>query len=121
MSHSLEYFKNGEHSPDTREKTFEGMAAQVQMNRDESSSAPGSCFYSYSCVDGDNETENGVDFFTYMKDNKFQNKAMPYTCCRKARATTEGFSMWLKISRHTYIIIGTNFLKVTRNVRRQLP
>ena len=76
VSHSLEYFKNGEHSPDTREKTFEGMAAQVQMNRDESSSAPGSCFYSYSCVDDENETENGVDFFTYMKNNKFQNKAL---------------------------------------------
>ena len=76
VSHSLEYFKNGEHSPDTREKTFEGMAAQVQMNRDESSSAPGSCFYSYSCVDDENETENGKDFFTYMKNNKFQNKAL---------------------------------------------
>ena len=76
VSHSLEYFKNGEHSPDTREKTFEGMAAQVQMNRDESSSAPGSCFYSYSCVDGTNEMENGVDFFTYMKNNKFQDKAL---------------------------------------------
>ena len=76
VSHSLEYFKDGEQTPDTREKTFEGMAAQVQMNRDESSSAPGSCFYSYSCVDDENETENGVDFFTYMKDNKFQNKAL---------------------------------------------
>ena len=76
VSHSLEYFKNGKQTPDTREKTFEGMAAQVQMNRDESSSAPGSCFYSYSCVDDENETEKGVDFFTYMKDNKFQNKAL---------------------------------------------
>lgn len=76
VSHSLEYFKDGEQTPDTREKTFEGMAAQVQMNRDESSSAPGSCFYSYSCVDDENETEKGVDFFTYMKDNKFQNKAL---------------------------------------------
>lgn len=76
VSHSLEYFKNGKQTPDTREKTFEGMAAQVQMNRDESSSAPGSCFYSYSCVDDENETENGMDFFTYMKNNKFQNKAL---------------------------------------------
>lgn len=76
VSHSLEYFKDGGQTPDTREKTFEGMAAQVQMNRDESSSAPGSCFYSYSCVDDENEMENGVDFFTYMKDNKFQNKAL---------------------------------------------
>ena len=76
VSHSLEYFKDGEQTPDTREKTFEGMAAQVQMNRDESSSAPGSCFYSYSCVDDENETENGMDFFTYMKNNKFQNKAL---------------------------------------------
>ena len=76
VSHSLEYFKNGKQTPDKREKTFEGMAAQVQMNRDESSSAPGSCFYSYSCVDDENETENGMDFFTYMKNNKFQNKAL---------------------------------------------
>ena len=62
VSHSLEYFKNAGHSPSSREKTFAGMAAQVQMNRDESSDAPGSCFYSYSCVDGTNEMENGVDF-----------------------------------------------------------
>ena len=76
VSHSLEYFKNAGHSPSSREKTFAGMAAQVQMNRDESSDAPGSCFYSYSCVDGTNEMENGVDFFTYMKNNKFQDKAL---------------------------------------------
>lgn len=77
VSHSLEYFKDGEQTPDTREKTFEGMAAQVQMNRDETlNNAPGCCFYSYSCVDGTNEMENGVDFFTYMKNNKFQDKAL---------------------------------------------
>ena len=77
VSHSLEYFKKPHDSTkDTREKTFAGMAAQVQMNRDESSDAPGSCFYSYSCVDGTNEMENGVDFFTYMKNNKFQDKAL---------------------------------------------
>lgn len=77
VSHSLEYFKNGKQTPDTREKTFEGMAAQVQMNRDETlNNAPGCCFYSYSCVDGTNEMENGVDFFTYMKNNKFQDKAL---------------------------------------------
>lgn len=77
VSHSLEYFKNAGHSPSSREKTFAGMAAQVQMNRDETlNNAPGCCFYSYSCVDGTNEMENGVDFFTYMKNNKFQDKAL---------------------------------------------
>lgn len=79
VSHSLEYFKNGAHSPSSREKTFDGMAAQVQMNRDESlNDAPGCVFYSYSCVDGEPEAEkeNGVDFFTYMKEHKFQNKAL---------------------------------------------
>ena len=77
VSHSLEYFKNGEKKPATREKAFAGMAAQVQMNRDETlNNSPGSIFYSYSCVDGEVEKENGVDFFDYMKDAKFRHKAI---------------------------------------------
>ena len=78
VSHSLEYFKKPHDSTkDTREKTFAGMAAQVQMNRDETlNDAPGCSFYSYSCVDGTNEEEDGVDFFTYIKNNKFQDKAL---------------------------------------------
>ena len=90
VSHSLEYFKNGAHSPSSREKTFAGMAAQVQMNRDETlNGAPGCSFYSYSCVDGSDEEEDGVDFFTYMKNNKFQTKALT-PCISWKEASAQG-------------------------------
>ena len=74
-SHSLEYFKDSKKT--SREKTFEGIAAQVKMNRDKSlNAAPGAVFYSYSCVSDYSSDPSGMDFFSYIRKNAFPAKAL---------------------------------------------
>ena len=109
-SHSLEYFKDS--SKTTREQNFAGMAAQAQMNRDESlDGAPGAVFYSYTCPGS--RKEDGKDFFDYMRENAFETKALqPAMTWKKAPVqgkvqglrVSEGNLTWEKVDNVRYAV-----------------
>ena len=109
-SHSLEYFKDSNKT--TREQDFAGMAAQAQMNRDESlDGAPGAVFYSYTCPGA--RTEDGKDFFDYMRVNAFETKALQPAMTWKdapAQGTVQGLRVsngnltWEKVENVRYAV-----------------